>query len=125
LPLAARTATRFESWARRVLVGRTQSLSTGDQALAANPHEAGHPSVQGVPTSTSICVDDHPYVSHPGVFGHQPRSNPVLAVHAARLLQVPAAVAETFAAPFFTRLDPGEGAPLRAPVVSAPHGAHS
>ena len=29
-----------------------------------------------------------------------------------------------FAAPFFTRLDPGEGDPLRSPVVAAPHGAH-
>jgi hypothetical protein len=49
---------------------------------------------------------------------------PAPAVYAARLLQASVPVAEAFAAPFFTRLDPGEGDPLRSPVVSAPHGAH-
>jgi hypothetical protein len=46
------------------------------------------------------------------------------AVNAARLLQASVPVMEAFAAPFFTRLGPGEGDPLRSPVVSALHGAH-
>jgi hypothetical protein len=46
------------------------------------------------------------------------------AVHAARLLQASIPVVEAFAAPFFTRLDPGEGDLLRSPVVSSLHGAH-
>ena len=37
----------------------------------------------------------------------------------------PAQSPETFAAPFFTRLDPGEGDFLRSPVLAALHGARS
>src|SRR6185437_834333 len=90
-------------------------------------HDAGHPSVQRVPTPTSICVDDGPCGSHLGTFGHRPRSPklPSPAVHAARLLQAPVPVSGTFAAPFFTQLDLGEGDSLRSPVVAAPHGARS
>jgi len=60
----------------RILAGRTQSLSTGDQALAVNPPKAGHPSIQRVPTSTSNCLDKDPCGSHLGVCGHRPRGRP-------------------------------------------------
>ena len=124
MPLTARAALRFESWRPRVQIGHTQLLSTGNQAQAVNPLVAGHPSLQRVPTPTSTSLDVHPCVFHLGTFGHRSEGKPF-----SRLLtpldccrSVPQS-AQTFAAPFFTRLDPGEGDSLRSPVVGTPHGA--